>query len=167
MSSEQRTQPGEKWALPFFTIWSVQALSLLGSQLVQFALIWWLTKTTGSAKVLALATLVGLVPSIILGPVAGALVDRWNRRAIMIVADAVIAAATVGLAILFWTGYVQIWHIYSLMFIRSLAGVFHRIAMQTSTSLMVPKEHLARAGLKPDAERGFEHRFGTFGSIIA
>jgi len=167
MSSEQRTQPGEKWALPFFTIWSVQALSLLGSQLVQFALIWWLTKTTGSAKVLALATLVGLVPSIILGPVAGALVDRWNRRAIMIVADAVIAAATVGLAILFWTGYVQIWHIYSLMFIRSLAGVFHRIAMQTSTSLMVPKEHLARVqGLNQMLNGGLNIASAPLGALL-
>ena len=167
MNCEQRTKPGDKWALPFFTIWSVQALSLLGSQLVQFALIWWLTKTTGSATVLAMATLVGLVPSIILGPVAGALFDRWNRRVIMIVADAVIAAATVGLAILFWTGYVQIWHIYSLMFVRSLAGVFHRIAMQTSTSLMVPKEHLARVqGLNQMLNGGLNIASAPLGALL-
>ena len=167
MNSEQRTQPGDKWALPFFTIWGGQALSLLGSQLVQFALIWWLTKTTGSATVLAMATLVGLVPSIILGPVAGALVDRWNRRVIMIVADAVIAAATIGLAILFWTGYVQIWHIYGLMFIRSLAGGFHRIAMQTSTSLMVPKEHLARVqGINQMLNGGLNIASAPLGALL-
>ena len=167
MNSEQRTQPGNKWALPFFTIWGGQALSLLGSQLVQFALIWWLTKTTGSATVLAMATLVGLVPSIILGPVAGALVDRWNRRVIMIFADAVIAAATVGLAILFWTGYVQIWHIYGLMFIRSLAGGFHRIAMQTSTSLMVPKEHLARVqGINQMLNGGLNIASAPLGALL-
>jgi len=132
------------WRLPFFTIWTGQAASLLGSQLVQFALIWWLTKTTGSATVLATATLAGLLPQVILGPVSGALVDRWNRRVIMIAADSVIALATVALAILFLTGNVQFWYVYMLMFIRGAAGGFHWPAMQASTSLMVPKEHLSR-----------------------
>ena len=132
------------WAAKFFTIWGGQALSLLGSQLVQFALIWWLTKTSGSGTVLAIASLFGLVPHVILGPFAGTLVDRWNRRVVMIVADSVSALAIVALAILFATGQAQIWHIYILMFIRSVAGAFHSNAMMASTSLMVPKEHLAR-----------------------
>jgi DHA3 family macrolide efflux protein-like MFS transporter len=137
-------QSPRKWLAPFFTIWGGQAFSLLGSQLVQFALVWWLTKTTGSATILATATLVALLPQVFLGPLAGALVDRWNRRAIMIVADASIALVTVGLAVLFWTGQVQIWHVYLLMFLRAVGGGFHWPAMQASTSLMVPKEHLAR-----------------------
>jgi len=62
----------------------------------------------------------------------------------MIMADSLIALATVGLALLFWIGNVQVWHVYLLMFIRSLAGGFHWPAMQASTSLMVPKEHLSR-----------------------
>jgi len=66
----------DNWKVRFFSIWTGQAFSLLGSALVQFALIWWLTKTTGSATVLATASLVGFVPQIILGPFAGALVDR-------------------------------------------------------------------------------------------
>ena len=65
---------------PFFLIWTGQAFSLLGSQLVQFSLIWWLTQTRGSATVLATASLVALLPSIVIGPFAGALVDRWDRR---------------------------------------------------------------------------------------
>jgi DHA3 family macrolide efflux protein-like MFS transporter len=134
----------KKWTGPFFTIWSGQAVSLLGSQLVQFALIWWLTKTTGSATVLATATLVGMLPQVLLGPVAGALVDRWNRRLVMIVADSLVALATLGLAMLFWSGNVQIWHVYLLMFVRGLGGGFHWAAMQASTSLMVPKDHLSR-----------------------
>ena len=77
-------------------------------------------------------------------PVAGALVDRWSRRVIMMVADGLIAIATVALALLFISGQVQIWHVYVLMFIRSAAGGFHWPAMQSSTSLMVPREHLAR-----------------------
>ena len=134
----------KNWQLPFFAIWSGQAASLLGSQLVQFALIWWLTKTTGSATVLATATLVGLLPQVVLGPLIGALVDRWNRRVIMIAADTVIALATIILAVLFMTENAQFWHIYMLMFVRGAAGGFHWPAMQASTSLMVPKEHLSR-----------------------
>ena len=138
-------QPANKsWKIPFFTIWSGQAASLLGSQLVQFALVWWLTQMTGSATVLATATLVALLPQVFLGPLAGVLVDRGSRRLILILADSLIALATLALAFLFWAGWVQVWHVYLLMFLRSVAGAFHWSAMQASTSLMVPKEHLAR-----------------------
>ncbi len=129
---------------PFFTIWTGQAISLLGSMLVQFALVWWLTASTGSARVLASATLVAILPGIFVGPFAGALVDRWNRRGLMIVADGIIALATVGLAYLFAVGAVRVWHIYVLMFVRATAGGFHWPAMRASTSLMVPERHLSR-----------------------
>lgn len=133
-----------KWAARFFTIWGGQALSLFGSALVQFALIWWLTQESGSATVLAIATLVAMLPQIVIGPFAGALVDRWNRRLIMIAADAMIAICTLLLAYLFATDNVQIWHVYAIMAIRSLGGAFHFPAMAASTPLMVPGEHLTR-----------------------
>ena len=136
------------WKLPFFSIWSGQAISLVGSQIVQFALVWWLTKQTGSATVLATATLVAMLPMIVIGPFAGALVDRWNRRVVMIVADGAVALASLWLAYMFWIGAAQIWQVYLIMFIRSLGGSFHWPAMQASTTLMVPDEHLTRvAGL--------------------
>ena len=144
MSSPPNEAIPKNWKAPFFTLWTGQAVSLLGSQLVQFALIWWLTKTTGSATVLATASLVGLLPQVLLGPLTGALVDRWNRRIIMIVADSTIALATVVLALLFLGGNVQIWQVYLLMFVRATAGGFHWPAMRASTSLMVPKENLSR-----------------------
>ena len=134
----------ENWAPRFFTIWGGQAFSLFGSQLVQFALVWWLTRETGSATVLATATLVALLPQVVLGPFVGALVDRWNRRIIMIVADTSIALATLLLFYLFATGVVQTWHVFALMAVRSLGGAFHSPAMTSSTSLMVPNKHLAR-----------------------
>jgi DHA3 family macrolide efflux protein-like MFS transporter len=132
------------WKPRFFTIWSGQALSLVGSALVQFALVWWLTVETGSATTLATANLVALLPQIVLAPFAGALVDRWNRRVTMILADAAIALATALLIVLFALDRVAVWHIYLLMFLRSLGGAFHYPAMASSTSLMVPREHLAR-----------------------
>ena len=138
------TSTSKKWMAPFFTIWGGQAVSLLGSQLVQFALVWWLTQKTGSATVLATATLIAMLPQILLGPVAGALVDRWNRRLVMIAADACVALATLFLAVMFWLGQAEIWHVYLMIFIRSIGGGFHWPAMTASTSLMVPKEHLSR-----------------------
>jgi DHA3 family macrolide efflux protein-like MFS transporter len=144
MTTTNTWKYADRWQAPFFTIWSGQAFSLLGSMLVSFTLIWWLTKTTGSATVLATASLAGLLPQVLLGPFTGTLVDRWNRRVVMIVADSIIALATLLLAALFLTGRVEIWHIYVLMMVRSIAGGFHWPAMTASTSLMVPGEHLAR-----------------------
>lgn len=137
------TQPRD-WRLPFFTIWTGQAISLLGSGVARFALIWWLTEETGSATVLATTTLFALLPQIVLGPLAGTLVDRWNRRRVMIVADSAIALVSLWLVWLFWSDSIQIWHVYVVMLARELGGIFHWPAMQASTSLMVPKEHLAR-----------------------
>lgn len=133
-----------RWQRRFFTIWSGQALSLLGSALVQFALIWWLTATTGSATVLATATLMGMLPQVLLSPVTGALVDRWSRRAVMIAADSLIAFCTLGLALLFASNNAQVWHVYVLLMLRSLGMTFHMPAMQASTTLMVPQRHYAR-----------------------
>lgn len=138
----------------FFIIWGAQACSLIGSALVQFALVWWLTIETGSATVLAVAMMVAMLPQIVLGPFAGALVDRWNRRHVMIFADAGIALATVVLIILFAMDVVQVWQIYAVLLVRSAGGSFHWPAMAASTSLMVPKKHLGRVGGLNQAVQG-------------
>jgi MFS transporter, DHA3 family, macrolide efflux protein len=155
------------WKPRFFTIWTGQAFSLLGSQIVQFALIWWLTRTTGSATVLAMASLVGLLPQVLLGPLAGTLVDRWNRKITMMAADGLVALATLALAVLFFTGLVEIWHVFVLMFIRSMAGSFHWPAMQASTSLMVPKVHLARIqGMNQTLNGGMNIAAAPLGALL-
>lgn len=135
---------GKDWRKTFFFIWGGQAFSLFGSMIVQFALVWYLTAQTGSAVVLATSTLVSILPQVFLSPFAGALVDRWNRKTVMIVADGAIALTTFGLVVLFWSGQIQIWHIFVAGFIRSLGGAFHFPAMAASTALMVPDKHLAR-----------------------
>jgi len=138
----------EDWKGPFFTIWTLQQLSLVGSQLVQFALVWWLTKTTGSATVLATATMVAILPQVLIGPFSGALIDRFSRRMVMIIADGSIALASVWLAYMYFTGAVQVWHIYVIMAARAIGGGFHWPAMSASTAMMVPEKHLTRvAGL--------------------
>ncbi len=153
--------------LPFFTIWTGQAVSLLGSRLIQFALVWWLTKTTGSATVLATATMMALLPGVFIGPFAGALVDRWNRRVVMVVADGGIALVTLGLAVLFGLGVARPWHLYVVMFLRAIGGGFHWPAMRASTSLMVPKEHLSRIqGLNQVLQGGMSILAPPLGALL-
>jgi DHA3 family macrolide efflux protein-like MFS transporter len=144
MATQFSVQDNKPWKSTFFTIWGGQALSILGSQLVQFALIWHLTVQTGSATVLATATLVGMLPNVVLGPFIGTLVDRRNRRWIMLIADSIVALATLLLVALFALDVVEVWHIFAVLFIRSLASTFHGNAMSASTSLMVPVEQLTR-----------------------
>ena len=143
-----------QWMKKFIPIWSAQIFSLLGSGLVQFALVWWLTKETGSTTILAMATFVAVLPNVLIAPFAGALVDRWNRRLVMIIADGSVALVTLGLAILFAMGKIEVWHIFIALFLRETGGVFHWPAMQASTSLMVPEEHLARVAGINTALRG-------------
>jgi DHA3 family macrolide efflux protein-like MFS transporter len=144
MTAKVTPNTDKSWQASFFTIWIGQAFSLLGSQLVGFALVWWLTVTTGSAKVLTLAAAMQWLPRVFIGPLAGALVDRWNRKSVMLAADSLTALATAALVYLSWAGLMQPWHVYVLMFARSTGGAFHWPAMQASTSLMVPEEQLSR-----------------------
>jgi len=87
---------------------------------------------------------VQILPQILLGPVFGALVDHWNRRLVMLISDSMVAFFSLGLAVLFYISSVQVWHIYVILFVRASGGVFHLLAMQASTPLMVPEKHLAR-----------------------
>lgn len=144
MNENQSQQNLKKWQVRFFTIWFGQAFSMLGSQLVGFAFIWYLTEKTGSATILSIASLMSMLPNVIIGPLAGTFVDRWNRKWVMIIFDTITALVTFGLALLFFFDTAEIWHIYVIMFIRSSCGQFQWAAMKASTSLMVPKKHLSR-----------------------
>jgi len=146
--SEALMKDTNQWKLTFFQFWFTQALSLIGSGLASFSVIWWITKTTGSSTILATVSLAILLPGILIGPMAGALVDQLNRKWIMIIADAVSALLALLLVALFWTNSIQLWHIFVINILRALAGAFQFPAVQSSTSLMVPKEQLTRvAGL--------------------
>jgi DHA3 family macrolide efflux protein-like MFS transporter len=155
------------WAKRFFTLWGGQAFSILGSRLVSFALIWWLTQETGSAIVLATSTTITYLPNIFLGPFVGALVDRWNRRLVLILADAAVAVATLALAALFFFDMAEIWHVYVLMFLRALGGTFHWPAMTASMVLLVPDRHLARiAGVNQILDGGVNILGPALGAIM-
>ncbi|MGC9025354.1 MAG: MFS transporter [Chloroflexia bacterium] len=165
MTEQNGPREGRDWKVPFFVIWGGQQFSLIGSQLAQFALIWYLSRI--SATVLATATMVGILPGVVLGPLVGALVDRWNRRRVMIVADGVVALASAALAYFSWSGLLHPWQVYLALLIRAVGQGFHWPAMQASTALMVPKRHLSRVGGLNQAMRGaVEVGGGPLGSLL-
>ena len=105
----------ENWKKTFAVIWSGQLASILSSSVVAFAIIFWVSLETGSAQVLALAAIAGMLPQSLLGPLVGVYVDRWDRKWTMILADSFIALCTLLLAILFWLDVARMWHIYVLL----------------------------------------------------
>ena len=132
------------WKLKFYTIWAGQAVSLITSAILQMAIIFYLTKKTGSAMVLSMASLVGFLPYAVFGPAIGVLVDRHDRKKIMIGADLIIAAAGAVLAIVALYMELPVWIVMIVLFIRSIGTAFHTPALNAVTPLLVPEEQLTK-----------------------
>lgn len=132
------------WKLKFYTIWAGQAVSLITSAILQMAIIFYLTEKTGSAMVLSMASLVGFLPYAVFGPAIGVLVDRHDRKKIMIGADLIIAAAGAVLAIVALYMELPIWMVMVVLFIRSIGTAFHTPALNAVTPLLVPEEQLTK-----------------------
>jgi DHA3 family macrolide efflux protein-like MFS transporter len=128
----------------YLFFWAGQLVSLLGSSIAQFVIIWWITLETGSALYLSLASFLGLAPMVILGPFVGVFVDRWNRKVLIFVADFLQALATLVLIFLFWLGVVSMLHVFILLTIRGILQAFHSPTVSAIIPLMIPKEKLSR-----------------------
>ena len=133
-----------KWKRTFAVIWSGQFFSILTSSLVNFAIIIWLSLQTSSAEILAWAAISAMLPQTLIGPFTGALIDRWSRKLIMMLADTFIALCTLLLAALFWLNIAELWHIFVLLGLRSIGSAFHMPAMQASVPLIAPNDQLTR-----------------------
>lgn len=137
--------PGPRWQVRFWAIFGGQALSLIGSALTQFVLLWWITDTTGSLSALATAGMAALLPQAVLGPLGGTFADRYSRRLLMIVADGISALCMLLLIALFLTDRIALWHAYAMMAIRSAAQAFQAPAAAASVTMLVPGGFLVRA----------------------
>ena len=134
----------DNWKRVYAIIWTGQFLSILTSSIVNFAIVLWLSLETGSAEVLAFATMAALLPQSVLGLFTGIFIDRWKRKRVMIMADSFIAFCTLILAVLFYFDLAKISHIYVLLALRSVGSAFHMPAMQASVPLLAPKSELMR-----------------------
>lgn len=121
-----------------------QTVSLFGSSLVQYAVMWYLTLTTKSGAVLMLYALFGMVPQAVVSLFGGALADRVNRKILIIVSDGSIAATTAVLAIIMGTGRIDLWLIYAALAIRSIGAGFQTPAVAAVLPQLVPGDKLLR-----------------------
>jgi MFS transporter, DHA3 family, macrolide efflux protein len=133
-----------RWQPRFWIVFIGQGLSFAGSQITQFVLLWWIASTTGSTAALATAGIVGLLPQALLGPLGGVLADRLSRRLLLVISDAISAICIVVLIVLFATNSAQLWHVYTLMFIRSTMQAFQRPAFDSSVPNLVPTDFIPK-----------------------
>ena len=144
----------------FTVVWFGQVISNMGSAITSFGLALWVFTETGSASRLALIVLAARLPMLLISPFAGALVDRWNRRTAMIVADTGAAVGTLATAVLLVTGTLEIWHLYLTLSFSGVFQAFQFPAYSAATTLLVPKEHYSRAA-------GMVQLAGSIGRVAA
>ncbi|MBS1714285.1 MAG: MFS transporter [Armatimonadetes bacterium] len=128
----------------FLTVWAGQLVSLLGSGLTNFGLGVWVYQKTGSATMFAMIGVLAVLPGLLAAPLAGVIVDRTDRRLVMLAGDVACALAVVFAAVAAWSGTIQVWHVMVLAFVTSTAAAFQVPAYAAAVSTLVPKEQLAR-----------------------
>ncbi|MBD2727745.1 MFS transporter [Nostoc sp. FACHB-892] len=129
----------------FLIVWLGQLVSTIGSSMTSFAIEIWAWEITGKATTLTLVGFFSLLPSIIITPISGVIVDRFNRKFLMMVGDTVAVLSTIFILLLHLTNNLQIWHFYLTGAIVGTFNQFQSLAYSASVSLMIPKQHYTRA----------------------
>ena len=128
----------------YLFFWSGQLFSLLGSTIVQFVIIWWITIETKNLTIISIASFFSFLPQFIFGPLAGVFADRWNRKILIGLSDFFQAITTFSLVLLFFFDIQEVWMIILINSFRGLFQGFHWPAVNAIIPLMIPKEHLSR-----------------------
>lgn len=129
----------------FIILWIGQLVSTIGTYMTGFALELWTWETTGSATSLALIGFFFQVPRIGINLVSGVIVDRFNRKHLMLLGDSIAALSTVLLLVLYLTNTLQIWHLYLATSIVSIFSQLQELSYSASISLLIPQHHYTRA----------------------
>ncbi len=130
----------------FLLLWGSQTVSQLGTAMTDYAIIIWVYSQRGTASSVTLLTVCTFLPTIFFRFLAGSVVDRQNKKRIMLIADLLAACGTLTVFVLHSAEVLQIWHLYVINFLLSLMNAFQEPASFVAVSLLVPKEHYARAG---------------------
>lgn len=148
----------------FTLVWIGQVVSLLGTAMSNFALTIWAYEVTGKATALALVGFFFLTPMVVLSPIAGAIVDRSNRKLMMMLSDLAAGVTTVLILILYASGNLQIWHLYLGALISGSFQTFQWPAFSAAITMMMPKEQYARANGMMDLAGSAS---GVFAPVLA
>ncbi|HOI85756.1 MAG TPA: MFS transporter [Acholeplasmataceae bacterium] len=132
------------WKKTVATFMISQTVSLLGSMLVMYAIMWHVTLTTQSGTMMTIMVLCTFIPSILISPFAGVWADRLNRKMLMIVADLSIAAVTLIIAFLFFFDIRDVWIVFIISIIRAFGQSVHQPAVSAVYQQIVPKDKLVR-----------------------
>lgn len=134
----------ENWKKNIILFLSSQTISLFGSALVQYAMMWHITLHTESGMMMTLFIICGFIPTFILSPFAGVWADRYNRKILIILSDGLIATATLILAIVFFMGYDAVWLLFLMAAIRAIGTGIQTPAVGAILPQIVPKENLTK-----------------------
>jgi MFS transporter, DHA3 family, macrolide efflux protein len=129
----------------FIIFWVGQAIASISTSITAFALDVWVYERTGSVTQFALIALSNTLPLILLAPIAGLMVDRWDRRLTMILSDLFATLPTLAIGALFIIGRLEVWHIYLANTFSAVFVAFQMPAFSASITVLVPKQHLGRA----------------------
>ncbi|RKH45833.1 non-ribosomal peptide synthetase/MFS transporter [Corallococcus sicarius] len=129
----------------FLTVTVGQLVSMIGTGLSTFALGVWAYQQTGAVSGFALMSTLGLLPGILVLPIAGALADRWDRRKIMIACDALTMGVAAIAAMLSWSGSLQMGHLYVLSVVSAMTGAFRQPAYTAAVAQLAPKRYIGHA----------------------
>ncbi|MGI5896569.1 MAG: MFS transporter [Oscillospiraceae bacterium] len=132
------------WKRDIILFLSGQTISLFGSSLVQFAIIWHITLTTSSGLMVTISTLCGFLPQLLISLFAGVWADRYSRRVLIMAADGVIAFFTLVLALLFLSGHQELWLLFTVLGIRSVGQGIQTPAVNAMIPQLVPTDKLMR-----------------------
>lgn len=133
----------------FLILWLTQSFSSLGSSMTNFALIVWSYQQQGSALTTALLSVCSYVPYVAMSIFAGALSDKWNKKATLLICDTAAAACTVAVLVLLQTGLLRIGHLYALNAVNGLMNTVQQPAADVTISLLTPKKHYQKvSGLR-------------------
>jgi DHA3 family macrolide efflux protein-like MFS transporter len=133
-----------QWKNKIIQFLTAQTVSLLGSSLVQYSIVWYITLATSSGAMLTISTICGFAPQIIISIFAGVWIDRYNRKRLIMISDGMIAVATLILAIVFLTGYKNLWVLFIVLAVRSAGTGIQTPAVNALIPQIVPKEHLMK-----------------------
>jgi hypothetical protein len=129
----------------FTLVWIGQIVSILSTNMTAFALTIWVFQKTGSATALGLMQVFFITPFLIISPLAGVMVDRQNRKTMMMVSDLVAGLATVSILLLQFFGVLEVWHLYVAAIFQGLGNAFQWPAYSAAITTMMPKEQYGRA----------------------
>ncbi len=129
----------------FVIIWAGQIIAQLGIVMGWFAFSLWAWKATGEATTLAMVQLYDFIPILLFSPIAGVLVDRWNKKLVLALSGLGTALAALGILVLFLSNSLQVWHLYVAAAFAGIFVAFQFPAYSAATILMLPKEQYARA----------------------